>query len=372
MLTMKLKKSFAVLLSAVLTLSFLPMFATAANASGAPDTLYVGEVNKTGDNLIDRRDDCNGKVTVTSLNNNAYYTIDKEKDVGYVLTFYNNYEISEPVERFGDYYGIFCDGDLTIRVHDSVTIDTNKKFDNKKYSGAYGICVKGTLTLEGDMPDSVMNVCADKTMGQVGAIGIYAESLRMHNIDVRVSGGNTAVESDEAIAMIDAGLYANNTQDMKNAKGEPLFRYGVVTDHFIQLRGNSEVGGKVNIESYDFINDAPHHFDEDVVIYMPSYCFEENDKTGDKTYSGRWRESFDLFADYSKIPSCFKVCKTGKDSVVTVSGDKATLTNRGDVTLTLELVCGRASYVADSYQVSCSLAWWQWLSYIFSGAWLQK
>lgn len=365
---MKLKKSLAVLLSAVLMLSFLPLF---ASASDAPTALYVGEKGKTGDNLIQKLEE-DGLVNVSSVNDaSSWYTVCHEKGAGYVLTFYNHYKISQPVERSGGYYGVYCDGDLTIRVCDGVTLDLDQKFGGEKYDYACGIYVKGTLTMEGIGSKPVMQVRGDCTQSESGAVGIYAESLRLYNIRVCASGGYAAVESKEAIAMINADLYANNTADMKNAKGEPLFSYGVVTDNFIQVGGAVEVGGEVDIDAYDF-HGGTQTFDVDFSVYLRSYTFKPNSDSGRNMYDGLWRESFDLFVNASLIPSCFELVKEGKGSVVTVNGSKATLSNKGAVTLSLVLVCGNGSYLMDTYEVNCNIAWWQWIPYIFSGAWLNK
>lgn len=365
---MKLKRSLAVLLSAVLMLSFLPLFASAGDTPGA---LYVGEKDKSMHNLIRKYEEEN-RVKVYSANNDeSYYTVHYENGVGYVLTFYNNYKNSEPVDRGGNYCGVYCDGDLTIRVSEGVTLDMNREFDGEKYDGAYGIYVKGDLTIEGIGVMPKMTVCGDKEQNDSGATGIYAESLCLHNISVNAAGGNIGVRAAEAIAMLDANLYANNTADMKNDKGEPLFNYGIAADNFIQIGGSIIIGGTVDVDAYDF-RGGTHRFDEDVVVYLRDYAFKQNPKTGDKSYYGLWHESFDLYVNASLIPSCIRLVTSGKSSVVSVNGNKATLNNKGTVQLSLVLVCGQGSYVMDTYTVGCSVAWWQWIPYILSGAWLSK
>lgn len=366
---MKLKKSLAVLLSAVLMLSFLPML---ASASEAPTALYVGEKDKSEDNLIRKYDD-EHLVRVYSANDNtAYYTVDYEKGVGYVLTFFNNYSLSEPVERSGNFCGIYCDGDLTIRVDKGAVLDMDRLFGGEKANDAYGIYVKGALTIESaDKTMSTLTVYGDKTQNEADAIGIYAESLSLYNIALHVAGGNVGIAAGDYVAMINTKLYCNNTADMKNDQGEPKFSYGIVTENLIQVGGELEVGGALDVTAFDF-HGGKHKFDENIVVYLRNFAFKENDKTGEKIYAGLWHETFDLFINASLIPSCVKLAKSGTRSVVSVSGNKATLTNRGNVTLKLVLCCGRGRYAMDTYEVGCSVAWWQWIPYFFSGAWLNK
>ena len=147
---MNLKKIFAALLAVAMLLSCLPFAASAANE---PSVLYVGEKDKTDDNLIPMLDAVGkaGNVRVYAIDRNtqAYYTLTYEKNVGYVLTFYNDYTMSELIDSRSAYCGLYCDGDRTVRIAGNVTFNA----DDEKYKGAIGWIVEGKLTIENALYD---------------------------------------------------------------------------------------------------------------------------------------------------------------------------------------------------------------------------
>ena len=353
---MKLKRIFAAVLAVALLLACVPFTASAAKT---PTKLFVGEKDKTDDNLIDMYKKT-GYVEVYEVFKNtlSYYTVTYEADAGYVLTFYYNYEMSEPIERNDSYYGLYCDGDLTVRIAGDVTFDTTEY----KTRGTCGWRVEGQLTIEGAIDDAKVTVIADKTMNHDGEgnLGIYAKTLMLHDVEVDVYGGYEAVCAPEAIVMCDAVLKANVDPTMKK-DDVALFEYSIETKNIIQVRGSIVARGPVKIEAYD-LRDGENDFEKKVVVYRRTFEFLQKD------YSGYWKDSFDLFRDVSIIPSCLSIATM--NSVPRVSdGSKLVLNRRGSATITLYVKCGRAYIVLDEADVYCRIHWWQFLPYIFTGPW---
>lgn len=365
---MNMKKLFAALLAVALMLGCLPFAASAANV---PTTLYVGEKDKAGDNLIDKYD-TEGNVLVYAIDTNtqAYYTVTKEDGVGYVLTFYNDYTMSEMVTDASAYCGVYCDGDLTIRLAGNIKFNAN---DAKK-KNAIGWYVEGVLTIERATenekgkafttpPAANLYVCGSKakSSSDSGSIGVSAQTLMLHNVSVFACGGYAGVKAEEAIVMLDSYLYANTDADMKE-DDTTLFKYSVQTDHFIQSGGAIRAVGDVKIESYWF-DGGVHVFDEKVVVYARSYEFAQTQ------YAGIWGDSFDLFKNPDAIPTCMRVVLGS--SVAKIDGNDLKLNRRGGTTLQLLIKCGSGTIaMCKPCAVSCSVVWWQWIPYILSGAWI--
>ena len=355
---MTLKKIGAAVLAVMLLLACLPFAASAANT---PTILCVGEKDKSTDNLIDKYLS-SGTVTVYQVfeNTTTYYTLTREDGVGYVLTFSDKYTMSEMVENNKADCGLYCDGDLTVRIAGNVTFDAN----NKDFGDAYGWRVDGTLTIEGTKSSSKLTVIGNKTMRQNddGGIGIYAETLKLDNVTVDACGGYAAVQAKSALVMYNAKLTANTDDSMKK-NGKPQFAYSIETENFIQYGGFAKANGDVNIDAFYFTGGGTNEFEENVVVYGRSYTFAE------ESYSGSWSESFDLFRDPSLIPSCMQV-NIGS-TVAKLSGNRVTLNRRGSTSMTLYVVCGRDVIVFDTTSVKCAVQWWQWIPYILSGSWIE-
>ena len=367
---MKLKKCLAIVMAAVLMLTCLPLLVSAETA--VPTVLYVGEKDKSDDNLIKMYNET-GHVIVYSVNEDkSYYELTYDEAYGYILTFHNNYKMSDVVTGVpAGECGLYCNGDLTVRIDGYAEFDLNQKFGTQTYNYTYGWYVKGTLTIEGGWTGDTVVISADTkhTDEGNGCIGVYADTLLLNRVTLNACGGFAGIQTTEAIGMIDAKLYANIADDMKDAKGNPLFRYGIVSENFIQVNGSVKVGGPVDIKAYDF-RGGTHEFDEDIVVYLRVFEFKPNSKTGKYAYSGYWRESFDLFNGRKYFPDCIQLVGNGRASVLELDGDKATLGNIGDLNVQLVLQCGRASAVLSSYDLNCGLAWWQWIVYFFSFKWI--
>ena len=342
-----------------------------ASADEEPTVLYVGELNKSDDNLIDKYD-TEGRVLVYAIDKKtqAYYTVTKEDGVGYVLTFYNDYTMSEMVTGAPSYCGVYCDGDLTIRLAGNITFDAN---DAKK-KNAIGWLVEGQLTIEKATKDEngndftkpvdatlTVNGAKAKSSSDSGSIGICADTLMLHNVVVYACGGFAGVKAEEGVVMVDSSLYANTAEDMKEDDAN-LFKYGMQTNHFIQCRGAIEVAGYVDIQSYWF-NGGSHKFDQTVVVYARSYEFARD------KYAGAWGDGFKLFKNPDQIPSFMRV--SVGSSVAKISGNELTLNRRGDTTLYLTVQCGSYTlHMCKARIVTCSVLWWQWIPYILSFAWI--
>ena len=369
---MKLRKLLAAFLAAALLACCLPF---AANAANEPTMLFVGEKDKTNDNLIAKLDAVgkNGSVRVIAIDTatQAYYTLtyERENGVGYVLTFYNDYTMSEVIENRSAYCGLYCNGDLTVRIAGNVTFDVNDAL----HKGAYGWIVTGQLTIESatrdengvPLPDytaKVLNISGDKTksLGEGESTAISANTVMLNDVTVNACGGYAAVEAKEALVMSNAYLNANTASDMQ-AGSEPQFAYSVVTKNLIQVGGVIRADGSVNIAAFYF-RGGSHIFDEKVVVYAKDYVFAED------AYDGLWSDSFTLFRDPDSIPSCMRVVLGS--SVAKISGNKLTLNRRGETVLALVIQCGRQPITMDIRNVNCTLLWWQWIPYIISGAWI--
>ena len=365
---MKVKRIFAAFLAVVLMFSCLQLAASAANV---PGTLYVGEKNKAGDNLISKYKS-EGRVLVYAIDvdSHAYYTVTREDRAGYVLTFYNDYVMSEMVTDASANCGVYCDGDLTIRLAGNIKFDAN---DAKKKNGI-GWFVEGQLTIEKATKDEngrdfarpvsanlEINGALAKTNSDSGSIGIYAQTLMLHNVTVNACGGYAGVKAEEAIVMLDSTLTANTSEDMKD--GETcLFKYGMQTNHFIQCGGLIRAAGDVDVQSYYF-DGGSHIFDQTVVVYARNYDF------ANQAYVGNWLDSFKLFINPDQIPSCMRV--SVGSSVAKIDGNELLLNRRGDTILQLTIQCGTATMsMCAPRVVSCSLIWWQWIPYILSFAWI--
>ena len=210
---MHLKKVLAVVLAAALFLCALPI---AASAENEPTVLYVGESQKEGDNLIQKLED-DRIVRVFSVKDwQSYYTLTYEKGTGYVLTFYNAYSMSGVVTK-RKLCGLYCDGDLTVRLDISkeyselypnananIVFDLNDSYYNYKEdtyfdtSGAYGWYVNGTLTIEcinerSKTSEAQLTVKGDLTKSDDGCTGIYCNTLLLNKVTVVAKGGNIGV-----------------------------------------------------------------------------------------------------------------------------------------------------------------------------------
>lgn len=381
---MNLKKIFAALLAVVMLLSCLPFAASAANE---PSVLYVGEKDKTDDNLIPMLDAVgkSGNVRVYAIDRNtqAYYTLTYEKNVGYVLTFYNDYTMSELIGSRSTYCGLYCDGDLTVRIAGNVTFNA----DDEKYKGAIGWIVEGKLTIENALYDengvalpaytpAVLNVngALAKTKNENISIGISAPTVMLNHVTVNAFGGYAGVVAEEALVMNASQLYANSVPEASDWQdpepgAEPLqqedeetdFAYSVVTANLIQVGGLIKATGAADISAFYF-RGGKHIFSRRAVVYGKDYVFAE------KSYNGLWNDSFTLFRDPYSIPSCMSV--SVGSSVAKISGNKLTLNRRGSTAMALYIQCGRDSIWMDGRTVDCQLVWWQWIPYILSGAWI--
>ncbi|MBQ7542809.1 MAG: hypothetical protein IJT44_11025 [Clostridia bacterium] len=363
---MKLKRFFAAFLAVALLIACVPM--TASAGAKVPTKLFVGEKDKSEHNLIERfkRD---GYVEVYEVfkNTKSYYTVTYEEDAGYVLTFYYNYEMSELVERNDNYYGLYCDGDLTIRIAGDVTFDTTEY----KTRGTCGWRVDGQLTIEGTtvngsvdkakIKDCKVTVIGDKNLNTEndGNIGIYAQTLMLHNVEVTALGGYAAVYASDAIVMCDAILNANTDPAMKNGD-KALFTYSIETKYLIQKGGKVTARGDVNIEGYD-VRGGDNDFEKKVVVYRITFAFLKD------TYSGYWRDTFDLFHNPSAIPACMSV--SSGNAVAKISGSQLILNRRLSTVITLYIKCGRAIIELDEADVYCRIHFWQFIPYILTGPW---
>ena len=367
---MKLKKLFAALLAVVLLLSCMPLM---ASADEEPTVLYVGELNKSDDNLIKmleaRGRDKQVLVYAVDVNTRAYYTLTYEDGIGYVLTFYNDYCMSQIVEARGYYCGLYCDGDLTVRLAGNVTFDVN----DTAFRNTVGWLVRGQLTIEKATKDEYGRKLPKETASSLivngskanattddGSIGIKAETLMLNNVTVTACGGYAGVVASEALVMAHASLFANTAEDMFK-DGKANFMYGVVTENFIQVEGLVRARGMVDIDGF-YIVGGVHYFDYIPVVYNRDYTFCES------SYSGAWSDSFKLFNDPDEYPSCMKT--SVGSTVAKLGSNKVTLNRRGTTKMELTIRCGSELIIMDSREVKCRIMWWQWIPYILSGSWI--
>ena len=363
---MTLKRIGAAVVAVLLLLSCLPF---AASAAHVPTELYVGEKNKSDDNLIEMYQRTGLPVEVIEVyrNTKSYYRLTKEAGVGYVLTFFNDYMMSEIISAYR--CGLYCDGDLTIRIAGrNVSFDTNE-FD--KYPDSVGWRVDGALTIESYMyPDGSVFSGAQVTVegnrklrkNDDGSIGISAESLFIHDVTVYAVGGYSAIKAESALVMCDAYLYANTDPALKDEEGEALFKFGISTENFIQSGGHVAACGDVDIGGYDPRDNASCKFDDKVVVYRRYFVFKQD------VYDGYWNSTYDLFTDLT-LPSCVQAFSAS--TVALISGKRVTLHRRGQTMLTLMVPCGRATVLLDYAPVQCKVQFFQWIPYIFSFVWLE-
>ena len=354
---MTLKKIGAALLAVMLLLSCLPFAASAANV---PSILYVGEKNKTSDNLIDKYLS-SGDVTVYQVfeNTTTYYTLTRDDAIGYILTFSDKYTMSEMVECSKADCGLYCNGDLTVCIDGDVTFNA----DAREFGDAFGWRVDGTLTIQGTKSTAKLTVSGNKTMRQNddGGIGICADTLMLNGVQVNACGGYAGVQAKSALVMYNAKLYANTDASMKKL-GKPQFECSIETENFIQSGGLVKANGDVKIDAFYFTGNGTNQFEENVVVYGRSYTFAK------EAYDGNWSESFELFRDPSLIPSCMKI--SIGSTVAKISGNRVSLNRRGSTTMTLFVQCGRDVIFFSTASVSCAVQWWQFIPYFFSFAWI--
>lgn len=395
---MQWKKILAVVLSAAMLLCALPF---AASAAGTPSALYVGEERKNGDNLIAKYQS-EGTVTVYSVKDaQNFYRVTYEDGVGYVLTFYNEYAMSAVVEK-GKTCGLYCDGDLTVRLditpafakenpakNVDITFDLTQKYfdiDLNAYTetvGAYGWYVDGTLTIECINAKSMTNaaqltVTGDLAQSDDANTGIYAKTLLLNHVTVHANGGNVGVDGGQAIGMIGAALYANTADSLQKGDAR-LFNYSIRTENLIEVNSKVTAPGALDVDAFYGDNADNSGIEEDPVVYARAYEFKED------TFKGNWNTSFDLFRNPSLIPACLRIINpagtatrpiTGKSyrfDWLSIRGSRATFrrpTPGSGVQLSLVLVCGHASYTMDVCTAIGTVQWWQTLAYFFSGNWL--
>ena len=394
---MYLKKLLAVLLAAAMLLCALPLAASAANT---PSVLYVGEERKAGDNLIAKYN-AEGTVTVYSVKDSQnFYRLTKE-DVGYVLTFYNAYTMSAVVEKTKT-SGLYCDGDLTVRLditsayatanpskNADITFDLTQKYydvDLGAYTetvGAYGWYVGGTLTIEcvnsrSKTKPAVLNVTGDLVQSDDANTGIYAKTLLLNNVTVNANGGNVGVDGGQAIGMIGAKLNANTLDSLKK-DDKRLFNYSIRTENLIEINTKVTAPGALDIDAFYGENADNSGLEEDPVVYARPYEFAKD------VYSGNWNTSFELFRNPSLIPDCLVIVNPASSGVrpitgrsytfhcLSIRGNRATFrrpTPDSGIPLALVLVCGQASHLMDTCKAVGTLQWWQMPSYFFSWNWI--
>lgn len=370
-LIMKLKRVFAALLAAVLLLSCVPFAANAAGKAHVPTELYVGEKDKTEHNLIERLANSNGSVKVIAIDTEteSYYELTKEDGVGYVLTFYKNYRMSEMVDSSAGYCGLYCDGDLTVRIAGDVTFDAN---DIKK-RGACGWIVEGELTIEGQtktdkgepVPRPRLTVYGSKPKDADDecSIGIRAKTLKLHRLEVVACGGYAAVKVDDTLVMGYATLYANTTEDM-NPLGIDNFTYSIDAWDTIMFGGYLKACGLLKVDGFYFKegSNAQYDIDKRVVVYRKDFNFQSD------SYSGKFNDKLKLFKNYKDIPECLDIFVTPEEInrvVAKISGNDITMYRTGWATITVSVRCGSETLTLDVADVHCTLKWYQWIPYIF-------
>ena len=393
-----MKKSLAVLLAAVMTLSFLPLFA-GAQYKGAPTSLYVGEVGKTEDNLIEMYKETKEVRVYSVYESESYYELKNEgtdSSPNYVLTFYGGYKNSDLVKADGISAVVYCDGDLTIRVDDKIVkddkgnetvkgtvLDANGTFPNTKAdsSNAYGVYVLGTLNLEGTYDKDgnhtpgtlTVNGSLDRPSGKSvkGHVGVYADSILVYGDTVYANGGRAAFLAEDVFGMIDATIYANRDKKMikkSGTKTEYLFEYSIDAPHYVQASGMTSAAGNVNIKTFH----APaksalwtgNEFDEQIVVYTSAYEFDQEE------YDGKWMTSWKLFYNPSTVPDCMKIVFEHSGNYcakVNVSANSVRAQAVGSGTLSIWLRCGtKGEACLSTSTVNTYLKWWQWPLYLMT------
>jgi len=368
---MKVKRVLAALLAAVLLLGCVPFTAGAAKKAHVPTELYVGEKNKTEHNLIERFANSNGPVKVIAIDTTtqSYYELTKEDGVGYVLTFYKNYRMSELIDSVDGYCGLYCDGDLTVRIAGDVTFDAN----DPKHKGACGWIVKGTLTIEGkkttdegeEVPYPRLTVYGSKAKNadDESSIGIWADTLMLHRLAVVASGGYSALKVNDTLVLGYATLYANTDDDM-NPNGVDMFTYSLVAKDTIMFGGYFKANGLLDVDGFYFKEDsgADYDIDKRVVVYRKDFNFQRD------KYSERYNKSLKLFKNYNDIPECldvFLTCEEVGRKIAVINGNDLTMKRTGDATVSVSVQCGSERLVLDVADVNCYLKWFQWIPYLF-------
>ena len=365
------KKALAIIMALMMLVSFAAL--TASAASKTPTRLYVGEEDKTEDNLIAMYNKEKAPIIVHSVNNaTAYYKLDYDKYAGeYILTLYN-YIYSEPVEYGNGNYGIYCDGDIRIVVVGTSAFNLNNHPEkDTPVTDAIGIYVKGTLTVTSDgKSEGLLAAMGDlrKSTDSTNSIGIYAENLLINDVIVTANGGYSGVYVKGTLAVVDATFFANTTAslysdeiDSATGKGAPLFAYGVVADILVQGAVKEaanktvvNVGGNVDINNYvlkdnknDMISDFVAEFDVDVVVYLKNFAIL--DEVRGETYkSGKEVKVID-----KELPDCFTLASSDTD-YMTVSGKSVKIIS-GEKTVAVGIVleCGNVTLCFDSANIVC-------------------
>ena len=383
---MQMKKFFAVVLAAVMTLSFLPLFAT-AEYKGEPTCLYVGERDVREFNLIEKYENEHHVRVYSMLNGISYYEVTKEPGVGYVLTFYKDYQNSDLVREGTISAVVYCDGDLTIRSEGTTVLDANIKPFNTKADNlnAYGIYVEGTLNIEGTYTPAGVHVPgtlkADGSLSRAngsvrGHIGIYADSILVNEDTIIANGGRAALYCEDTFAMIRATIYANRDSKMKRGS-ECLFDYSFVTTNYIQYYGMTSAAGEFKVTTGHVDpdkNEVPswpgNQFDNERVIFDRAYRFEHYNG-----FSGRWLDTAELYYNARNIlPDCVHIYRANMrtySAKVNVDQNRILLQAPGRSAVVLYLHCGGARQAISVCEVNCTMMWWQWPFYALSGTWLR-
>ncbi len=365
------KKALALIMTVVMLMSFMAL--TASSAAKTPTRLYVGEKNKTEDNLIAMYKKEKAPIIVHSVNNaTAYYQLSYDDDAGeYILTLYN-YVYSEPVQYGNGAYGIYCDGDIRIVLDGTSAFNLNRHPDKEvPVTDAIGICVKGTLTITSNGKSAgLLSVSGDlrKSSDSTNSIGIYAENLLINDVIVTANGGYSGAYVKGTLAVVDAKFFANTTAslysdviDPATGKGAPLFEYGVAANILVQGAAADsadktvvQVGGDVDINSYvlednvnDRISDFVAEFDVDVVGYLKSFAILN--EVRDKTYkTGKEIKVID-----KDLPDCFGLASSDTDYMTTSGKNIKIVDGEKTVTLGIILECGNATLCFDSTNIGC-------------------
>lgn len=361
-----IKKVLALIMTMLMLVSFAGL--TASASENTPTKLFVGEKDKTDDNLIAMYHKEKHPITVYSVkDSDAYYTLDYING-DFVLTFYN-YEYSEAVEYGMGKYGVYCDGDLIIELYGTTKLDLNKNPEKEgAVSDAYGIYVKGTLTIvgyNGIMGTLMVNADKKKASEPTDSIGIYAKNILINRAHVIANGGYAGAVATDTLAVVDAVFKANTDADMFSVdvatdKKTPLFAYGVVTDTFVQgavyFEAAScyvEVGGDVDINSYvlednydDDIAKFVSKFDVKVVVYLKDFAINES-------VEGEYKKGKEFKIIDKDLPSCFYTASDDLE-LLSVSGKTAKVVGGdGLATVGIYLDCGYSTLCFDYEVISC-------------------
>lgn len=396
------KKILAAVMALIMLVCMIPMSASAAEASA----VYVGELDKTRDNLVDLLREKGPLIRVKSVKNDEnYYEFTHEDGVGYVLTFFNGYEMSEVIKN--KRCGLYADGDLTVRLDVSESYKRNYPGDNAdiwfdltadygdevETGDANGWVVDGTLTIEclNTLADkAVLNVNGGFDQSDRNATGIKAQNLLLNNVEIVVNGGNVGVDVVDSIGMIKSTMKINLNDALTDPRKDPqtatvadrLCNFGFRAENLLEADSAIEERGYIRLKAY-WSNETENNDNEkmDVDPHAYSYVYAYNYEA----ISLNWRQSFSIFVNPGNLPMCLKPSyPVGLDArpitrkpyvydFLIVNGNKATVrrpTPPAGIELQLLLVCGQASYLVDSCTVRSAVRWWQRLPYILSFDWL--